>query len=79
MVRRDSFTPPRCRSAGGSVSGSRSQTSAVSTAPMPVSTTNTPRQSVTLRICPPISGATIGATPDISIRVEKKRAMATPS
>ncbi len=26
-----------------------------------------------------MSGATIGATPEISIRVEKKRAMVTPS
>ena len=47
--------------------------------PMTVRTTNTPRQSVTRRIWPPISGATIGATPEISMRVEKKRAMATPS
>lgn len=47
--------------------------------PMTVRTTNTPRQSVTRRTCPPISGATIGATPEISMRVEKKRAMAMPS
>ena len=38
-----------------------------------------PRQSVNRSTCPPISGATIGATPEISIRVEKKRAISTPS
>lgn len=46
---------------------------------MTVSTTKTPRQSVTRRIWPPISGAMTGATPETSIRVEKKRAIASPS
>ncbi len=47
--------------------------------PTAVSTTKMPRQSVIRRTCPPISGATIGATPEISIRVEKNRAISTPS
>ena len=62
------------------VSGSRVQTRTVEQrSPTTVRTTNTPRQSVTRRIWPPISGATTGATPEISMRVEKKRAIATPS
>lgn len=47
--------------------------------PTPVSTTKMPRQSVTRSTWPPMSGAMIGATPDISIRVEKNRAISTPS
>lgn len=79
MERRASAVPPAWRSAGARVSGRRRQTSAVSRMPTAVRTTNTPRQSVTRRIWPPTRGATIGATPETSIRVEKKRAIATPS
>lgn len=46
---------------------------------MTVRTAKTPRQSVARRIWPPISGAMTGATPETSIRVEKKRAIASPS
>ena len=79
IARRVSPTPPACRSATGSVSGSLAHTTTPSTTPTTTRTTNTPRQSVKRRICPPMSGATTGATPEISMRVEKKRAMATPS
>lgn len=79
MVRRASATPPVWRSAGGSVSCSHFQTTRVSTMPTTVSTTKMPRQSVIRRTCPPITGAMTGATPEISIRVEKNRAISTPS
>ncbi len=79
MARSVSPTPPPWRSSSGRVSGSLAQTTAPRAAPTTVSTTKTPRQSVTRRIWPPMSGATTGATPEISMRVEKKRAMATPS
>lgn len=46
---------------------------------MTARTWKTPRQSVIRRIWPPMSGAMIGATPEISIRVEKNRAISTPS
>ncbi|SCD73935.1 hypothetical protein GA0115246_105383 [Streptomyces sp. SolWspMP-sol7th] len=47
--------------------------------PTTVRTRKMPRQSVKRRICPPMSGATIGATPEMSMSVEKNRAIASPS
>lgn len=79
MVRSASAVPPPCRRSGASVSGRPFQTRAVSAMPMTVRTTKMPRQSVIRRTWPPMRGATIGATPEISMRVEKKRAISTPS
>lgn len=79
MVRRASTTPPVWRSSGGSVSWRLFHTTRVSSTPTTVRTTKTPRQSVIRSTWPPISGAMIGATPEISIRVEKNRAMSRPS
>ncbi|CAO0826589.1 hypothetical protein SMICM17S_10535 [Streptomyces microflavus] len=78
-MRRASPTPPVWRLPGSRVSCSHFQTTRVSTMPTPVRTTKMPRQSVKRITCPPISGAMIGATPEISIRVEKNRAISTPS
>lgn len=38
-----------------------------------------PRQSVNCSTWPPITGAMTGATPEISISVEKNRAISSPS
>ncbi len=79
MVRRAAPTPPCCRRPGGSVSSRDRQTTTVSRRPITARTWKTPRQSVIRRIWPPMSGATIGAAPETSMRVEKKRAISTPS
>ena len=70
--------PPRWRALGGSVSARARQLKTVSTAPMPASTRNTPRQSVTCSNCPPMIGARIGASPITIISRAKNCAASMP-
>ena len=65
------------RRSGGSVSG-RNQASRNSTRPIAASTPNTPRQLVNRRICPPITGASTGASPKTSISEPSTRASSVP-
>ena len=50
----------------------------VSTTPMTVSRTNTPSHVEKRKICPPMTGAKIGASPLTSISMEKNRVNAGP-
>ena len=47
--------------------------------PKIASRTKTPRHEATSRICPPIIGARMGASPFTSIKREKKRVSSAPS
>ena len=65
------------RRSGGSVSG-RNAESSNSSSPIAASTPNTPRQLVNRSICPPITGASTGASPKTSISEPSTRASSVP-
>ena len=60
-------TPPECRAAGGSDSGTTKNTASASTAVATVITVKTSRQSPSASTTPPRDGASTGDTPVIII------------
>lgn len=62
----------------GKVSPQKSEDS-VRRTPETASRTNTPRHDIQSNICPPMTGASIGASPFTSIKREKNFVSSTPS